>query len=236
MRFSPATGTQPDDVFREALKDAAARRHQAALEKLLWFHKNAIRLQPSLSGVRRSYALSAWKDLGNKYPPAMKALRRSRDSARHAARRQKGKAAHQQYADFAAINEYLDEEPKTVRFFKWLHKHRPKLARDVYHRAEDVLARANEFKLCGAYIDGEEQFARIRHIFRVNMRMARKEFGREHEEYSYKSFSERTTRLVALLTLNGRTKEAKQVVVRARRVWPNKKFSHQLELAKMGRF
>jgi hypothetical protein len=67
------------------------------------------------------------------------------------------------------------------------------------------------------------------------MRLARKEFGAEHEKYSYKSFSEKTTRLVALLTLNGRTKEAKQVVVRARRVWPNKKFSQQLELAQKGR-
>jgi hypothetical protein len=235
MRFSPATGTQPDDVFREAVKNAAARRHQAALEKLLWFHKNAIRLQPSLSGVRRSYALSAWKNLADKYPPAMTALRRSRDIARRAARRRKGRAAQQQYADFAAINHYLDEEPKTVRLFKWLHEHRPKLARDVYHRVEDVLARAREFKLCGAYIESEEQFVRIRRGFRVNMRLARKEFGAEHEDYSYRSFSERTTRLVALLTLNGRTKEARQVVVRARRVWPDQTFAKQLASAQKGR-
>ena len=179
--------------------------------------------------------MHAWKNLADRYPPAMKALRKSRDTAHQAARRQKGRAAQQQYADFAAINEYLDEEPKTVRFFKWLHKHRPKLARDVYHRAEDVLARANEFKLCGAYIDSGEQFARIRHVFRVNMRLAREESGREHEEYSYNSFSEKTTRLVALLTLNGRTKEARQVVVRARRVWPNQTFAKHLASAQKGR-
>src|SRR5215207_6455896 len=44
---------------------------------------------------------------------------------------------------------------------------------------------------------------------------------------------EKTTRLVGLLTLNGRTKETKQVV-RARRVWPNKKVSRGLELAQKG--
>src|SRR5688572_28631028 len=127
MRFSPATGTQPDDVFREAVKDSVAGRYELALEKHLWFHHNALRLCPSLSGVRRSYALSAWKDLADKYLPAMKALRKTRDDARNGARTQKGRAAQQQYADFEAINEYLDEEPKTVRFFKWLHKRRRKL-------------------------------------------------------------------------------------------------------------
>ncbi len=236
MCFSPTTGIQPDDVFRDAVKDAVAGRHQLALEKLVWFYENAIRIQPSLSGVRRSYALRAWKELGGKYPPAMKALRRSRDVAQHGARTKRGKAAAQSYADFAAINQYLGEQAKTVRMFKWLHKHRPQLARDVYHRTEEDVARAKEFKLCGAYIDGSEQFARLRRGFRVNIRLARKEFGARHEEYAYSSFSEKTTRLVALLTLNGRTKEAKQVVVRAKRVWPNEKFSHQLELALQGRF
>ena len=236
MRFSPTTGTLPDEVFREAVKGVIAGRHQVALEKLVWFHKNAIRLRPSLSGVRRSYALRVWKNLSGRYPPAMKALRRSRDAARHAARTERGKATGQSYADFAAINHYLDEEPKTVRLFKWLHKHWPKIARDVYHRTEEVLARANEFKLCGAYIDSVEQFTRIRRGFRVNMRLARNEFGVEHEEYAYQAFSEKTTRLVALLTLNGRTKEAKQIVARAKRVWSSAKFSHQLELAQKGQF
>jgi hypothetical protein len=236
MRFSPTTGIQPDDVFRDAVKDAVAGRHQLALEKLVWFHENTIRIQPSLSGVRRSYALRAWKELGDKYPPALTALRRSRDAARHGARNKRGKAAGHCYADFAAINHYLIEEAKTVRLFKWLHKHRPKVARDVYHRTEEVVARAKEFKLCGAYIDSSKQFARLRMGFRVNMRLARKEFGTEHEEYARKSFSEKTTRLVALLTLNERTKEAKQVVVRAKRVWSNEDFSQQLELAQQGRF
>jgi hypothetical protein len=236
MRFSPTTGVQPGDVFREAVKDAAAGRYRVALERLVWFHENAIRLQPSLSGVRQSYALRAWKHLGDKYPPAKTALRKARDTARHGACTQKGRAAGQSYADFAAINDYLDEESKTVRLFKWLHKHRPKIARDVYHRTEEELARANEFKLCGAYIDSVEQFSRIRHQFRLNMRLARKEFGIEHEEYAYKAFSEKTARLVALLTLNGRTKEAKQVVARAKRVWSSEKFSQRLELAQKGQF
>jgi hypothetical protein len=190
MRFSPATGTQPDNVFCEAVKESVAGRYQLALEKYRWFHHNALRLRPSLYGVRLSYALRAWKSLADKYPPAMKALRKARDVARNAARTQKGRAAHEQYADFAAINRCLDEEPKTVRLFEWLHKHRPKLAKKVYHRTEAVLARANEFKLCGAYIDSAEQFAGIRRGFRVNMRLARRrEIGIKHQEYAYKSFS-----------------------------------------------
>jgi len=232
------TTTEPDQALREAMADVVAGRHQAALARLLWFHQNAIRLQPSLSGVRRSYALHAWKNLADRYPPAMKALRKSRDIARDDVRTHKGRAAGDHYADFAAINHYLDEEPRTIEFFKWLHKHRPKIARDVYHRTEEVLARANEFKLCGAYIDGEEQFTRIRHHFRVSMRLARKPGigGAGYQRYARKSFSEKTTRLVALLALNGRTVEAKQVVVRAKRVWFDARFTRQLALAQQGRF
>jgi len=222
-------------VFREAVRDVVAGRHQPALEKLLWFHQNAVRVRPSLSGVRRSYALRAWKDLGDIYPPAMKALRRSRDVARSAVRAHKGRDASDHFADFKAINEYLGEDAKTVRLFKWLHKHQPGKARDVYHRTEAALVGAKEFKLCGAYIDGEEQFTRIRRNFSVNMRLARKpEIGANYREFAYDYFSERAIRLVALLAINRRTDEARRVVVRARRVWSAESFARQLALAQQG--
>jgi hypothetical protein len=232
MRLSSNTDARPDDVFREAVKDIRAAHHESALEKLVWFHYNAIRLRPSLSGVRRSFALRAWKNLAERYPPAMKALRARRDAARNASCRSKGKDAVEEYADFAAINHYLEEDSKTVRLFKWLHKHRPDLAKDVYNRTEAMLYRAGEFTLCCAYINGKEQFDRIRRQFRINMRLARdREIGVPHQQYAREAFSEKATRLVALLVLNERTKEAKQVVVRAKRVWSDETFSQQLESA-----
>ncbi len=64
----------PLQTLRDA-RDAARRgAHAEALEKYLWFHHHALEHRPSLTGVRLSYAISEWVELGNAYPPAREAL------------------------------------------------------------------------------------------------------------------------------------------------------------------
>ena len=63
------------------MDDAAARRYDVALAKQLWFHKNAVRYNRSLSAVRTSFALGYWRRLADSYPPALDALKRTREEA-----------------------------------------------------------------------------------------------------------------------------------------------------------
>jgi len=112
-----------------------------------------------------------------------------------------------------------------------------KTLEENYHGTEEALVRAGEFDLCGRYIKGEERFTQIRKLYRVNLRLSRDpEIGADHAEFARVSFSEKTLRLVALLVRNGREQEAKKIVARAKRIWPDKSFAKKLGLALRGQF
>ena len=124
-----------------------------------------------------------------------------------------------------------------MRLFKWLHKNAPQKAERVYNGTEEMLVRAKEFGLCGCYIGGEARFTQIRKLYRVNLRLSRDPtIGADHADLARVSFSEKTIRLVALLALNGREAEARRIVARAKRVWPDKALAVNLVLALRGQF
>jgi hypothetical protein len=208
-------------------------RMKLALAKHLWFHKHAARLRQGLSGVRRSYALHAWRDLAEKYPPAMKALVKARNEAQRAV--WKRRDPWPSFADVRSINEYLEEPDRTVSLFRALHKRSPRRAARVYHGAEEALFRAGEFNLCNSYLEPLGRFATIRRTYRVNLRLAKDPtIGADHVQFAQSSFADKATRLVSLLALNGRVSEARQIARRALRVWPDDQFQKSLASAAGG--
>ena len=68
--WTPPSNPNPDKILREAQDDARAGRYPDALAKHVWFHENALTYAPAMYGVRLSFALSYWVNLGNLYPPA----------------------------------------------------------------------------------------------------------------------------------------------------------------------
>jgi hypothetical protein len=217
----------PGELLSEAMLDAAAGRVDLALMKHLWFYKHATRLRPSLLGVRRSYALRAWRDLAENYPPARRALVKVRNEARKAV--WKRRDPWHAFADFRSINQYLGEERRTVVLFRALHKRSPRRASRVYHGAEEALYCAGEFKLCNTYLEPSERFTNIRRTYRVNLRLAKDPtIGSDFEEFARTSFAEKVTLLVTLLALNNRIAEARQIARKALRVWPDEQFKKSL--------
>src|SRR5262245_61557891 len=97
--------TDPRQVLTEARELARAGRHEEALSRHLWFHDHALEHRPSLYGVRLSFALSDWVELGEAYPPARQALAAVRDRAAEAVRA--GDRARELFHDVAAINRCL---------------------------------------------------------------------------------------------------------------------------------
>ena len=73
-----------EDEAKRALDDAKSLAdkgdYEAALAKHVWFHDNALAIRPSYYGVRLSFALSYWAELGEKYPKALETLRGIRDA------------------------------------------------------------------------------------------------------------------------------------------------------------
>jgi hypothetical protein len=146
-----AEDQDPQAVLNEARQLAQAGKYDEALAKHLWYHENAVRIQPAQSGVRLSFALAAWRDLGEKFPKAHDALVAIRDD--DVKTLTDGGGSPQLFQDVAEINRVLEESPKTVSLFKELEEKRPDFAKRCYFFAEKSLAEQKEYKTCSRYID-----------------------------------------------------------------------------------
>ena len=233
-RWTVPNNPNPQTILAEAEEDADAKRHENALAKHIWYHHNALKIAPDQYGVRLSFALSAWIELGEAYPPALEKLRSVRDDAGNEVR--EGKASRDLFHDFAAINKCLKEDDKTKELFSWLDANNPSFAKSVFDIAEPSLIKAKEYRLCDKYLDTDAAFKRLLGLYREHKRIAEKpKFGKDMREFGEEAFLHGTTTLVALLTVNGRKDEAKQIAAKALSEWDNPDFKARLEKANNGK-
>jgi hypothetical protein len=138
-------------VLREASELFDLGRYAEALERHLWFHEHALDYQPSLVGVRLSFALGDWLRLGEQYPPAREALVAVRD--RTVAAMRAGNWTARGFQDAAAINHHLGDEAETGLLFLDLRRADPALAAQVARFAEEGLIVRREYALLGEYLE-----------------------------------------------------------------------------------
>jgi hypothetical protein len=235
--WQPPEKPIPSDILQEARGDAAAGRYDEALAKHLWYHRNAVKIEPAQSGVRVSVALTAWKKLADTYPPALGKLFEVRNEA--AAKLVANEDASQAFSvfqEFAAINKMLGEEPRTVDLFAKLHLQQPTVAKLVYALAEPALVRAREYPLCSYYLDSEQRLRVQLMSFDANKRLAKDpKFARHHLDFSGRErFTDNIATLVALLVVNGRTVEAEKTAVAAKKEWDDPTFHAAIDDALKG--
>src|SRR5262245_11064399 len=85
--WKPPENPDPSAILQEAASDTRNGNYKTALEKHVWYHENALKHDPAQYGVRLSFALMYWGELGQKYPPALERLRKFRDEAAEKARK-----------------------------------------------------------------------------------------------------------------------------------------------------
>jgi len=226
-----AKKVDPEKILREARADARAKRYEDALAKHVWFHRNALKHEPALSGVRLSFALGYWHKLGKTYPPALVKLKEIRDEA--AKNVTNGKHVRQSFQDLAAINRMVGEESRTKEIFVLLDAQNADAAREVYKLAQPALINAKEYKLCGKYIDSKRSFPRIIKYFRMNRRLAKR--GAGDLEFANKKFTNDAATLIALLVVNGRKAEAEEIAGDAKKEWNNASFHAEIDKALQGK-
>jgi hypothetical protein len=145
---------RPENAADQALDDARSYAdsgdYAKALERHEWYHKNALAIEPALYGVRLSFALSDWRELAAKYPPALEALKRTRDEGTKTL--ESGTGSPELFHDVESINEHLKEPSATIALFKALHASRPKLAKECFRFADKALINAKEFGLFLQYV------------------------------------------------------------------------------------
>ena len=166
--WSPPKNPDPQQVLSEAQDDVNAKRYEEALAKFVWFHRNALTYDRSFYGVRLSFALMYWHDLGKVHPPALEKLREFRDEAMK--NFTNGKDVRESFHDFVAINRTLGEEERTRDAFVLLDTENAATAKNVYSFAESALIDGKAYELWGKYIDPKKSFRRMLWLFRQNRR------------------------------------------------------------------
>jgi hypothetical protein len=216
----------PQKILEEAQRDTAAGRHEDALAKFVWFHEHALETQPAMTGVRLSFALAYWAELGAAYPPALEKLRSERDRAGEDAR--EAADPRKPFGDFAAINRVLKEDAKTADLFAAYDRDTPERASGVYLAAEPALIRTKRYELCGKYIDADrafDRFVRLREAL-AGMQMT--------PGFKEKSFSTNMATLVGLLAASGRKEDAARIAEKARALSDDAEYRKALDAALNG--
>jgi hypothetical protein len=233
-QWTPPANPDAHKILNEAQDDTRAGRYANALAKHVWFHENALKYQSSLYGVRLSFALSYWIQLGDAYPPALEKLKGIRDeTAKKVRKADRGRKIIEDFHDFAAINKSLEDDPKTTDLFVWLDSKKPTAAEQVFRVAEPALIKSKQYRLCGKYIDPDRSYAEIVRNYQVNKGM-RGNFGKEFQQFSEKAFSNGVETLVALLVQNDRKADALRIAEKALKERDDPGFKEELEKAKTG--
>lgn len=220
QQWVPPENPNPEEIRDEAEADIENGQLDLAAEKYLWYHHNALKYQPSLVGVRLSYALGDWRDLADKYRPALQDMRLVRDRAEESLRTE----SDDPYAfhDFVALNDVLKEDGRTIELFKWLDQNNRHLARDVFIMAQDALVAGSEYDLCEKYIVGRNSFDSIIENHERTVNRFTEIYKDEPEARIFESFdmmfARRTSFIVAILVNRERFSEAEDIAERALRL------------------
>lgn len=209
------TGGPAEKALREAEKLAAAGKYAEALERHLYFHHHVLEEAPSMYGVRLSFALSSWVDLGAVYPPALVALRDLRDE--HARALLAGDTDRERFVDFAAINENLQEIPATVALFKELDAKQPEVAALVAQIALGSLVDAGEFALARRHLkDLRPRIDRaVRHYNDGMERVQQKNLDQSTVDAYRSIFADEAAQIILLLHKTGDTELARTLQAEA---------------------
>jgi hypothetical protein len=206
-----------DYILTETLDDVRAKRYKMALAKHIWFYENALRIQPSMVGVRLSFALSYWKQLGDVYPPALVKLRSIQESLEKKAILEKNFTISNTIADLAAINRTLGEDARTTRVFKKIDKGNAESAKYAFIFVKSALLKSKEYALYGKYVHAQDDFSQIKDHYEIDQGFAKDpRFGKDHAEYAKNRFQHDILTLIAILVVNNHKAEAIEIAQRVK--------------------
>jgi hypothetical protein len=120
-------------------------RHEEALRELVWFHHHALEEDRALYGVRLSYALRAWLELGKAYPPARQALMDLREQKAQTLLQGDGDRAL--FHDVESIDERLEQVRATYELYLALAERHPVLAAQCVSLALPAIVAVKDYRL-----------------------------------------------------------------------------------------
>ena len=159
---TPVPGGKIDlqKILQEAQDLKSQGRYEESLQRLIWYHNHSI-FVPGQAGVRNSFALSYWVELGRRYPKARRALveTRDRDTQEFAA----GRGDFALFMEVSSINNQLEDDDATYALFQSIQQSDKALAQQCYPVVQGQLIQRGEYEACLNYLgDPQTAFDRIR--------------------------------------------------------------------------
>lgn len=163
----PAHAEDMQKYLRDTQTLVREGKHKEALDRFLWFHDHALEHAPSMYGVRLSFALMYWKQLGDVYPPALTAIKKTRDDKTAILKEEKGNRTL--FHDVTALNRTLDENDRTVDLFQQLDENQKELASECWDIAKDAIIAAKRYDLARKYIGSfVKAFTKVKAMYDEN--------------------------------------------------------------------
>ena len=159
---TPEPGGKVDlqKILQEAQDLMSQSRYEESLQRLIWYHDHSLS-DPAQTGVRNSFALSYWVELGRRYPKAKQALLEIRDHDMQEFA--DGRGDFDLFMEVSSINHYLGDDDPTYRLFQSLQQQDKALAQQCYELVQGLLVQHGEYDLCLGYLgDPQTAFERIR--------------------------------------------------------------------------
>jgi tetratricopeptide (TPR) repeat protein len=126
-----------------------------ALEHYDYFFEHALDEDLyALYGVRLSYCLDEWAELGQQFPPATDRLRLKKESA---LRLLKASRDPERFHDYIAICHYLKCSDEPIQQFLSYHRTDPDLSRSIVRFIWDDLVDAEQWDICSSYVDDSQE-------------------------------------------------------------------------------
>jgi predicted Ser/Thr protein kinase len=177
-----APGAKPDlmAIQQEAKDLMNQQRYEDSLQRQIWYHNHSIS-DPAQTGVRNSFALSDWVELGRRYPKAMQALIEIRDE--DGRKISSGEGYFDLFLETASINSELGNQEGTRALFKKLAAAPDKaLAQQCFPLAQDVLVNSGDYELCRNFMgDPESRFKKLQEQWQRTKKWEQQEDDRHRQ-------------------------------------------------------
>ncbi|HTD03970.1 hypothetical protein [Undibacterium sp.] len=204
-------------ILKEAREALRVQDYPLALELYEWFFDHAMDDGSSgYYGVRLSYCLDEWAQLGRVFELARTKLEQRRaQSIQELERTRDARKFH----DFVAICRYTDAMGLAIDTFLECRNSDRELAKDMFLFIKDDLAAAGQWEVCSAYIENADD-AYVTALMKLDNSL---EFSQKHPERGGGEFElhvkgayvKNVTYLVTVLTHTHRTDEAQRICQRA---------------------
>jgi tetratricopeptide (TPR) repeat protein len=204
--------------LQETVRIAKEGNYQEALERHVWFHNHALEHQPSMTGVRLSFALMYWTKLGRKYPPALEKLKEIRNKKEKTL--VDGEGSFELFHDVSGINRALKEDERTIDLFKKVESTNPEQIDRLWIVAKDLAFAHKEYALINRHIkDVEKEYRNAYSDYLRDYSMFKND---EHIKWVRDSFQKETNQLALLAEFNGDEVVAERIRKRAAEVLKSK--------------